>query len=149
MLKLYCLWAPSYLTILSYAFFFSTVLPLQVVYHLENVDGDEKDLFSISTVNGKGVVKLIGRLDYEKKFLHQLKILAVDRSNNDRVSILLWGWIISEEIKEDSRHSSVDCIMRTILRFAIGQLYTREIFHHGYPKFIGFVIVILRKIPNF
>lgn len=56
----------------------------QVVYHLENVDGDEKDLFSISTVNGKGVVKLIGRLDYEKKFLHQLKILAVDRSNNDR-----------------------------------------------------------------
>jgi hypothetical protein len=50
------------------------------------VDGDEKDLFSISTVNGKGVIKLIGKLDYENKFLYQLKILAVDRSNNDRVS---------------------------------------------------------------
>uniref|UniRef100_A0A8D8Q5N3 Cadherin-23 n=1 Tax=Cacopsylla melanoneura TaxID=428564 RepID=A0A8D8Q5N3_9HEMI len=56
----------------------------QVVYHLENVEGDEKDLFSISTVNGKGVIKLVGKLDYETKFLHQLKILAVDRSNNDR-----------------------------------------------------------------
>ncbi|RZF38140.1 hypothetical protein LSTR_LSTR005501 [Laodelphax striatellus] len=57
----------------------------QVVYHLQELDG-ENELFSVSTVNGKGVVRLVGQLDYERKFLYQLRILAVDRSNNERIN---------------------------------------------------------------
>lgn len=33
--------------------------------------------FSIETVEGKGVISLVGDLDYEKKSLYQLKILAI------------------------------------------------------------------------
>lgn len=57
----------------------------QVVYHLQELDGDN-DVFSISTVSGKGVIRLAGKLDYEKKYLYQLRILAVDRAINGRVS---------------------------------------------------------------
>lgn len=55
----------------------------QVVYQLQEQD-NEDHVFSISTVNGKGVLRLVGKLDYERKFLYQLRVLAVDRSNNDR-----------------------------------------------------------------
>lgn len=63
------------------------ILPyvLQVVYYLQELDGDD-DLFSISTVNGKGVLRLAGHLDYERKFLYQIRVLAVDRAINERVS---------------------------------------------------------------
>lgn len=57
----------------------------QVVYSLQELDGDD-DMFSITTVNGKGIIRLIGQLDYERKFLYQLRIMAVDRANNERVS---------------------------------------------------------------
>ncbi|KAJ1522204.1 hypothetical protein ONE63_002512 [Megalurothrips usitatus] len=57
----------------------------QVVYYLQELDGDD-DLFSISTVNGKGVLRLAGRLDYERKFLYQIRVLAVDRAINERVN---------------------------------------------------------------
>ncbi|CAG7830108.1 unnamed protein product [Allacma fusca] len=53
----------------------------QVVYKIQTEVGDES-LFSISTVNGQGVLKLLRPLDYEKKFLHQLRVLAVDRSSD-------------------------------------------------------------------
>jgi hypothetical protein len=43
-------------------------------------------MFSITTVNGKGIIRLIGQLDYERKFLYQLRVMAVDRANNERVS---------------------------------------------------------------
>lgn len=62
-------------------------LYFQVVYSLQELDG-EGDLFSVSTTNGKGVIRLVGHLDYEKKFLYQLRVLATDRSNNDRASCL-------------------------------------------------------------
>lgn len=61
---------------------------IQVVYHLQEIDGDN-DMFSISTVGGKGVVRLLGNLDYERKFLYQIRVLAVDRANNDKVWMLL------------------------------------------------------------
>ena len=57
----------------------------QVVYHIQELDGDN-DMFSITTVNGKGVIRLIGSLDYERKYLYQLRILAVDRAINEKVS---------------------------------------------------------------
>lgn len=50
------------------------------------MDGDDH-MFSISTYNGKGIVRLTGELDYERKFLYQLRVLATDRSNNERVLI--------------------------------------------------------------
>lgn len=56
----------------------------QVVYYIQELDGDN-DMFSITTVNGKGVIRLIGSLDYERKYLYQLRILAIDRAINEKV----------------------------------------------------------------
>lgn len=58
-----------------------------MVYHLQDADAVESGLFSISTVNGQGVIRLVGSLDYEKTSLHQLKILAVDRATVDKVRV--------------------------------------------------------------
>lgn len=63
-------------------------LLFQVVYYLQELDGDD-DLFSISTVNGKGVLRLAGHLDYERKFLYQIRVLAVDRAINERVGLFV------------------------------------------------------------
>ena len=58
----------------------------QVVYYLQDLDENkDNDLFSISTVNGKGVVRLVGQLDYERLSLHQLRVLAIDRANDEKV----------------------------------------------------------------
>ncbi|KAL4713341.1 hypothetical protein ACJJTC_006809 [Scirpophaga incertulas] len=57
----------------------------QVLYHLQELDGDVEN-FSIQTINGKGVVKLTNSLDYERKSLYQLRVLAVDRANQGRVN---------------------------------------------------------------
>ncbi|KAJ2950157.1 hypothetical protein O0L34_g11512 [Tuta absoluta] len=57
----------------------------QVLYHLQELDGDV-DNFAIQTVNGKGVIRLTNRLDYERKSLYQLRVLAVDRANQGRVN---------------------------------------------------------------
>ena len=55
-----------------------------MVYYLQDLE-DEGNLFSISTVNGKGVIRLIGQLDYERSSLHQLRVLAVDRASDEKV----------------------------------------------------------------
>lgn len=60
-----------------------------MVYHLQDTDAVESGLFSISTINGQGVIRLVGSLDYEKTSLHQLKILAVDRATVEKVRILI------------------------------------------------------------
>lgn len=52
---------------------------------MQELDGDV-DNFAVQTVNGKGVVRLTGRLDYERKSLYQLRILAVDRANQGKVN---------------------------------------------------------------
>lgn len=57
----------------------------QVVYHLQELEGDN-DVFSITTVHGKGVIRLVRDLDYEKKNLYQLRVLAVDRNNQGKVN---------------------------------------------------------------
>ncbi|KAB0799063.1 hypothetical protein PPYR_06943 [Photinus pyralis] len=54
----------------------------QVVYHMQG----SQSLFSISTVSGSAVLRLIGSLDYEKQSLHQLKVLAIDRAKQGRVN---------------------------------------------------------------
>lgn len=60
-----------------------------MVYHLQDTDAVESGIFSISTVNGQGVIRLVGSLDYEKSSLHQLKILAVDRATVEKVRELI------------------------------------------------------------
>lgn len=37
----------------------------QVVYHLQELDPDEKDLFSLTTSGGRAIVKLIGNICIE------------------------------------------------------------------------------------
>ncbi|XP_067000515.2 cadherin-23 [Anabrus simplex] len=72
----------------------------QVVYYLQEVDGDNS-MFSISTVNGKGVIRLLGHLDYERKFLYQLRVLAVDRANNERVNTGTAAVLVKVQDMED------------------------------------------------
>ncbi|OAD57365.1 Cadherin-23 [Eufriesea mexicana] len=72
----------------------------QVVYHLQELDGDN-DVFSISTVNGKGVIRLVGRLDYEKKYLYQLRILAIDRAINEKVNTGTTAILVKVQDVED------------------------------------------------
>ena len=72
----------------------------QVVYRLKDLDGDDST-FSISTVNGKGVIKLIKELDYEQKILYQLQILAMDRSNTEPVNTGTSTVVIKVEDVED------------------------------------------------
>ncbi|XP_017865167.1 PREDICTED: cadherin-23 [Drosophila arizonae] len=57
----------------------------QVVYYLQELDGDN-DVFSISTHQGKGILRLQGELDYERKSLYQLRVLAIDRANQGPVN---------------------------------------------------------------
>lgn len=62
-----------------------TYVYFKVLYHLQELDGDVEN-FAVQTVNGKGVVRLTNRLDYERKSLYQLRVLAVDRANQGRVN---------------------------------------------------------------
>lgn len=57
----------------------------QIVYYLQELDGDN-DVFSITTSHGKGLIKLIGGLDYERKTLYHLRVLAVDRANHEPIN---------------------------------------------------------------
>nr|CAD7405632.1 unnamed protein product [Timema cristinae] len=72
----------------------------QVLYFLQELDGDD-DLFSVSTVNGKGVIRLTGQLDYERKFIYQLRVLAVDRANNNRVNTGTAAIVVKVQDVED------------------------------------------------
>ncbi|XP_046805505.1 cadherin-23 [Lucilia cuprina] len=57
----------------------------QVVYYLQESEGDN-EIFSITTNQGKGILSLMGSLDYETKALYQLRVLAVDRANQGPVN---------------------------------------------------------------
>ena len=53
---------------------------LYFFFHLKLKDIDKEKIektFTIDTVEGKGVISLLGSLDYETKSLYQLKILAI------------------------------------------------------------------------
>ncbi|XP_026315340.1 cadherin-23 [Hyposmocoma kahamanoa] len=72
----------------------------QVLYHLQEIDGDVEN-FAVQTVNGKGVIRLINRLDYEKKSLYQLRVLAVDRANQGRVNTGTAAILVKVQDEED------------------------------------------------
>lgn len=67
----------------------------QVVYYLQELDGDN-NVFSISMVHGKGVIRLVGSLDYERKYLYQLRVLAVDRAINEKVFFYISNLLLFE-----------------------------------------------------
>ncbi|XP_026823898.1 cadherin-23 isoform X2 [Ooceraea biroi] len=72
----------------------------QVVYYLQELDGDN-NVFNISTVNGRGVIRLVGSLDYERKYLYQLRILAVDRAINEKVNTGTTAILVKVQDVED------------------------------------------------
>ncbi|KAG7212887.1 hypothetical protein KM043_002239 [Ampulex compressa] len=72
----------------------------QVVYYLQELDGDN-NVFSVTTINGKGVIRLVGRLDYERKYLYQLRILAVDRAINEKVNTGTTAILVKVQDVED------------------------------------------------
>ncbi|XP_053979716.1 cadherin-23 [Hylaeus volcanicus] len=72
----------------------------QVVYYLQELDG-ENDVFSVTTINGKGVIRLVGRLDYERKYLYQLRILAIDRAINEKVNTGTTAILVKVQDVED------------------------------------------------
>ncbi|XP_069185641.1 cadherin-23 isoform X4 [Procambarus clarkii] len=58
----------------------------QVIYRLEADSESDAEKFTVNTVDGKGVLRLVGDLDYERKSLYQLRVLAVDRAISGRVN---------------------------------------------------------------
>lgn len=72
----------------------------QVVYYLEELDGDNEP-FSISTTHGKGIVRLRTPLDYERKSLYQLKVLAIDRANQGRINTGTAALVVKVKDLED------------------------------------------------
>lgn len=72
----------------------------QVVYYLQELDGDN-GVFSISTHNGKGTVRLVRQLDYEQKSLYQLRVLAVDRANQGPINTATAALLVKVRDVED------------------------------------------------
>ncbi|XP_022239300.1 cadherin-23-like [Limulus polyphemus] len=73
----------------------------QVIYKLQNEEEDVIKTFSVQTQNGKGVINLIGPLDFEKKSLYQLRVLATDRANSNRKNTATAAILVKVEDVED------------------------------------------------
>lgn len=74
----------------------------QVVYYLEELDGESDSPFSISTSQGKGVIRLRKSLDYERKSLYQLKVLAIDRANQGQINTGTAAIVVKVKDLEDN-----------------------------------------------
>ena len=73
----------------------------QVNYKLEMDAGDE-ELFSLTqTKDGKGVLKLLQPLDYDRKFLYQLRVIAMDRANSGQVNTAINPILVEVVDRED------------------------------------------------
>lgn len=57
----------------------------QILYGIQELDKDARDpnTFSIETMNGKGIIRLINQLDFEKKSSYKLEIIAYDRGADE------------------------------------------------------------------
>ncbi|XP_035210796.1 cadherin-23-like isoform X2 [Stegodyphus dumicola] len=73
----------------------------QVIYQLGNVDKETSETFSVQTSQGKGVINLVGPLDYERKGLYQLRVLAIDRANTGRRNTATAAILVKVEDVED------------------------------------------------
>lgn len=54
----------------------------------QNVDKDTSETFSVQTSQGKGVISLIGKLDFERKSLYQLRVLAIVSTSSCKIFII-------------------------------------------------------------
>ena len=72
---------------------------LQVLYDLD--DGDNGQTFSITTIGGRGVIRLIGKLDFEERSLYQLRVLARDRPGVGKVHTATAVILVKIEDVED------------------------------------------------
>ena len=68
---------------------------------MESDSAHDLEIFSVSTVNNKAELKLIGDLDFENEQLHQLRIVAKDRANFGRVNSATTGLLIKVQDIED------------------------------------------------
>lgn len=72
----------------------------QVVYSVERAAADDEDdaddlPFAISTLNGKGVLRCLRPLDYERRSWYQLRILAKDQaSDQGRINTATAGLLV-------------------------------------------------------
>ncbi|ETN63913.1 hypothetical protein AND_004358 [Anopheles darlingi] len=57
----------------------------QVIYLIQGLS-EENNVFSVATVNGKGVVRLARSLDYERQHFYHINVLAVDRAIQGRIN---------------------------------------------------------------
>ncbi|KAG8193980.1 hypothetical protein JTE90_013674 [Oedothorax gibbosus] len=73
----------------------------QVLYQLGNVDKETSETFSVQTSHGKGVISLTGKLDFERKSLYQLRVLAIDRANTGRRNTATAAILVKVEDVED------------------------------------------------
>lgn len=104
----------------------------QVIYKLDDQLDDGKsstisDVFAIETQDGKGVISLIGKLDYEQKSLYQLRILAVDRAIESERLTTTTSILISVEDCEDQppMFTFVPSITRIPENLAVGSNVVR------------------------
>jgi cadherin 23 len=88
----------------------------QVIYTLESDDPNDLKLFSVSTVDNRAELKLVGDLDYERQTIHQLRILATDRANFGRVNTATTGLLIRVQDIEDNPPNFV--IVPSVTRIA-------------------------------
>lgn len=72
----------------------------QVVYYIEELEGDNEP-FAITTNQGKGTIRLKKSLDYERKNLYQLRVLAIDRANQGRINTGTASLVIKVKDLED------------------------------------------------
>lgn len=63
----------------TFLYYLSAVVSLlficeQVIYRLDADSENDAEKFTVNTVDGKGVLRLVGDLDYERKSLYQLRV---------------------------------------------------------------------------
>ncbi|XP_076365612.1 cadherin-23-like isoform X2 [Tachypleus tridentatus] len=73
----------------------------QVLYSLQNTETDDVETFSVQTIGGKGVINLIGPLDFEKKSVYHLNVFATDRSNSGKRNTATAAILVKVEDIED------------------------------------------------
>lgn len=104
----------------------------QVIYKLDELEEAQagkqvSSMFSIETVDGKGIISLINALDYEQKPLHQLRVLAIDRAIEHERLTATTSILVSVEDCEDQppMFTFVPSITRIPENLAVGSPVVR------------------------
>lgn len=79
----------------------------QILYGIQELDKEAKEpsTFSIETMNGKGIIRLINQLDFEKKSSYKLEIIAYDRgADENQRSTSAMMTINVQDVNDNSPH---------------------------------------------